>query len=232
MKKGIIIVLCVFLSSTAFSQLPILVKLNNGQDIFTNYAYITNSGSFLSGPFVRIDGKRGARYKISEVAYVQGRDQFGKERYFLPVYQSGFNIFAERLHHAERISIFYTDITNWSAGFGYTNRHYKYTLDDSELRKVNIRNLQYDLADNPISMDYIKKAKSTRTVQTILYAAGAGLLIHGFSSLIGDVDEPGPIGRTPSIPPTLIVGVIAVNVPWFLNNGKQNKLVDALKVYK
>jgi len=231
MKKLFAAVLFIVLPYTVFSQLPILVKLNNGQDVFTNYAYITNNGSFFSGPYVRVDGKKGPKIKIRAVDYIKGRDQYGKERYFLPVYQGGFKIFAERLYDAERISIFYTDVMNWSGGFGYANRHYKYSFDNSELKKVNIRNLQYDLSNNPVSLDYIKKAKTTRTFQTVLYAVGAGLLIHGFSSMIGDVDDPGPIGQTPKISPTLILGVIAVNVPWFLNKGKQENLVNALEAY-
>lgn len=231
MKKLFALILLVGLPYSVFSQLPILIKLNNGQDVFTNYAFITNSGSFLSGPYVRIDERRGPKIKIQEVEYIKGRDQYGKERYFLPVYQGGFKIFAERLYDTERVSIFYTDVMNWSGGFGYANRHYKYSFDNSELKKVNIRNLQYDLADNPVSLDYIKKAKTTRTVQTVLYAVGAGLLIHGISSMAGDVEDPGPIGQAPKIAPTLIIGAIALNVPWFLNRGKQDNLVNALKAY-
>ncbi len=225
---SLLIILVCCLSQTCFSQGPIKVKLSSGDEIHTRYAYLSNGYSF-DVPFVRIDGKKGRKIPISSISYVEGTDQDGTYRYFEPIYRFR-KIWAERSYVSDRIKIYYTNIETGSWDFTYRSKYYVYKKDESAFKKLKMKNLKLDLADNVKSMDHLKKGKTLQWIQAALYVSGAAILVGSvvkeFSN--NELTEP---GENPGIPAGIIVGGISLNIPWFLNPVKQKHFTNALKAY-
>ena len=217
---------------TASAQGPIKIKMTSGKEVFTNYAFLSNGYGFSKG-YVRIDGKKGEKIAIESVDFIEGIDQDRKERYFEPI-QYYSKIWAERSYNSERIKIYYTDIRTGGWNYSYRSKYYLYKKDASTFKKLKMQNLKLDLADNPASMDHLKKGKTIQWIQAALYVAGTAILVSSIASELGN-NEPGqvgPPGETPGIPPGLIIGAITLNIPWFLNPAKQKHYVNALKAYE
>lgn len=210
---------------------PINVHLKDSSIVTTDYARVSNVG--FSGPYVRVDDSKGEKISIKEVAYIEGKDQYGAYRYFKPLTPFGLTgvIWGERTYATDRVELYYTRVSTWSAGVSYNSKYYQYSKDNQPLKKMSMSNLKVDLADNVASMNYLKKAKGTQLTQVALYVVGSVLLVKGFSDMFSA--ETPPVGATPQvhIAPEVIIGTIALNIPWFLNTEKQKNFIKALKEY-
>lgn len=220
--------LFLFISISSFSQGPIKIKLVSGDEVYTRYAYLSN-GYNWNEPYVRIDEKKGRKIPISSVSFIEGTDQDGEFRYFEPIYRFR-KIWAERSYTSDRVRIYYTDIETGSWDFTYRSKYYVYKKDDSSFKKLKMKNLKIDLADNKSSIEHLKKAKTLQWIQAALYVSGAAILVGSVVSEFSD-DELSEPGETPGIPPGIIIGGITLNIPWFLNPIKQKHFNNALKAY-
>lgn len=160
---------------------------------------------------------------------------------------SGSSIFAERIRKG-RINLYEHETTSssptyYSASAGmYTsgistkkiNNYYNKGFVD--LKKTSYKNLVYDLDDNIESSIYLKKYKSVRDAQTILYIAGGVTLISGLATLIhktkdwdGSDSEPEP-NVTGSIV-AIGLGASCFWVSYFISFSKPKHLRNAIDFY-
>lgn len=103
------------------------------------------------------------------------------------------------------------------------NRWDYYSIDNGPLKKVRYRFLKKDLQESTKAMKVVKQVTNLRIVSAVLYTGGTALIVGGVASLANTEDN--------SIPPGLIVGVIAFNANFFLLDTKRNKLLQAIEIY-
>lgn len=230
MKNLIFLLLAWSFPAFLLAQEAITIHFDNGEQLLADKAYISNFSSNYH-PYILLDKKEGPYYSIDEIESMQGHDKKGRDRYVIPVNHEGKAIFAQRLYQSEKLSVYYTGIIDFRANFDQVNRHYRYSFNHSDLKIININNLQSDLFDNHISMEYLKKAKKVRTIQNTLYVIGAGLLAHGLLSMTDEVEESASLNRIPTFPASFIAGAIVANIPWFLKGKKRKHMINALKAY-
>ena len=209
---------------------PINVHLKTGDILSTQYALLTNN-SFLSRPFVRIHDKKGEKITIDRVIHVEGTDQNGQYKFFKPIQLMGSEIWGERTFHSERVDIYYTDVVSFTGASYYKSKYFQYSKDSRPLKKLNYSNLKIDLADNAGSMQHVERGNKLRITQLLLYGLGAGLVVAGAADILNDDELDGTGDTSFSVPPTLIVGAIALNIPWFINPAKDKHFVNALEEY-
>lgn len=112
----------------------------------------------------------------------------------------GVSSFTERIRKGEinlyeKVTITtYPDHINYTTGMytvGMPTKNIKnyYNKGFGDLKKANYQNLSLDLADNPESIIYLNKYKSTRDAQTVLYIVGGATLIAGFATLINKTTD-------------------------------------------
>lgn len=215
---------------------PIDVYLKSGKVISTRYVYISQGGGF-SGPFVRVQPNSKDKIKIDDVDHIEGVDQTGKHRYVRPVDWRLSTIWAERTYQSDRISLYYVGIVQWGLGVSTTKwKYFQYTKDDGPLTKLSIRNVSRDVGDNPESASFIRKSKTNRILQALLYTTGGVLVITSAVKDLNSVDKPDstpdPAKDDFKLPVGFIAGAACIALPLALKPGKQKNLVNALEVYK
>lgn len=230
MEKTFFILIICSLPLFSFAQEPIAIKFYNGEQLIAQDAFISNH-NHRNVPYILLNKKAGPYFSIDEIESLEGMDKKGRERYVIPVINDGNSIFAQRLFHSQEISIYYTGLTDFDDNFIQRNNYFKYTLHNSVLQEINIKNLQMDLGENKISLDYLQKAKRIRNLQAAIYVIGAGLIAHGLLSMRSEVNELVHMNKTASIPATFIAGALVVNIPSFFNKSKRKNMINALKEY-
>ena len=237
MKKLLLLILLIA-ATPAWAQYSkgILIILNDGDSVQTNYVGINNANTLFKGPHVQLDpNDKRQRISISEIKSIEGFDSRTQNyRYFRRLDGQFNNTLAERSIKSEHIEAYYYDSYHQSGmyGGGYSWRHLYYSKDGSALKKARFGNLKKDLADNPESLAYLKKVQSLRMAQVALYGAGIGLVVAAVSSL--NNQPMGPGAEQVGIPNGLVLGVLgiaALRVPFFLNKPKQNHMTKALEAY-
>lgn len=208
----------------------IKIFLNSGDVISTNYAMIHETG--LGGPFVKIDEKNGKRFPIREVEHIEGIDQDGEFRYFMPVKVSGFTLWGERIIQSDRITVYYTNVRSGGWGTNYKMQYYVYSKDGGPVRKMKHSNLIEDLSDNPESLEHLKVGNALSITQGVLYIGGAALLAVGIKQMSDDLDKSVMDDTETHIPPAFIVGLATYYVPFFMQGAKQDRFLRALESYK
>ncbi|MEQ8469846.1 MAG: hypothetical protein RIC35_01595 [Marinoscillum sp.] len=212
-------------------NVPINIHLKSGETISTQYAYLNSNGGF-SQPYVRIDNKKGEKITIDRVTHVEGFDQYSKYKYFQPIKLQGRNIWGERTYNSDRINIFYTNIISGTWTASYKSKYFQYEKDGQPLKKLTYANLKIDLADNPESIESLKKGNALKITQILLYGLGATLIGVGIANDFSNDELSDPNDTSIKIPPAVIAGAITLYIPWFINGPKQNHFVNALKAYK
>lgn len=226
-------ILLLFISFTALAQIgPINIHLTSGKIISTHYAYLYSGYS----SYLRIHEKRGEKISIDQVDHIEGKDQYGKYRYFIPI-RLGNAVWAERGYASDRIVIYHTDIVTGTMAANYKPKSCLYTKDGGQLQKLKLKYLKRDLADCPASLEHLRKGKNIGKAQAGVRVASISLLIAGFISMVNDsnVEAPGSSTETnssPDIPPSIIVGAVAAWIPILMENSKREKYLDALKAYQ
>jgi len=209
---------------------PINIHLKSGRVISTQYAYLYSG--FNS--YLRIHERKGERISIGQVHHVEGTDQKGNYRYFLPVFW-GNEVWAERVFTSDRIEIYQTDILTGTMTATLRSKSNLYSKDGGSLQPLKLRNLKKDLADCPASMEYLKKGKKISTTQTVIYVTSYSLILAGIVSFANDASaaNPGdPETSGPSIPPTIIIGAVGAWIPFIMGNAKREKYLEALRAYE
>jgi len=230
MRKVFFLLLTTLVPFVLFAQESITISFDNGEKLLAENAYISNFSS-NSLPYILLNKKEGPYYSINEIESLQGTDKKGRERLVVPVEYKGKSVFAQLLFQSEKVSIYYSGVTDFSANFDQVNTHYRYSFSNANLKVINIKNLQSDLQDNEISMEYLRKAKKVRNIQTTLYAIGAGLLAHGLLSMTDQMERTALYNQSTSIPATFLAGAVVVNIPWFLKSSKRKYMINSLKTY-
>lgn len=215
----------------------ILIILNNGDSIRSNYVGINNNHSLLKGPHVQLNpDDKNQRLRISEVKSIEGFDPDKQTyRYFRRLDYPNNNTLAERSIKTERIEAYYFDSFYQSGmyGGGYNWRHLHYSKDGAPLKKAEYANLKRDLSDNPEALAHLHKANSLRITQFVMYGLGTALIIAGISKLVNERPGPG-YQEDPGVDKTLVLGVmgaVMLRIPFFLNNPKRDHMTKALEAY-
>jgi len=234
--KYIIFYLFIFFSFSLHGQFysPIKVELNSGEVIGTNYAYLYYAS--FKGAVVRIHDENGPVLKAKDVKKIEGINQDGDSLYFETIDFRASKIWLRRTFKSERIEIFTESMTQRNIGTGasFTWKLDYYRKDDGEIKPAKYQFMKHDLQDNAESMKYLKKANTAKIAQLILYGAGVGFLINGIAQFANE-DPPPPGGSTsssPSVSPSLILGVGCFLVPLIINPSKQDNFIKSLKVYE
>lgn len=212
----------------------ILIQTNRGDSLYTNYAMFSG-GYYSESAYIRIDDKKGRKLTINEVNHVEGFDQKGDYRYIVPLRRptSSYTFWGERLEKTERATIYYTDFSSssWSQTVRLRPSNLYYTFDKSSLTKLNYSNVKGDVSEFPSAQPHMKKSKALQITQAIMYTAGAGMIIYGiaktFEPIPPDPDGSPGIGG-PNLHPTVFVGALFINVPFFMTSAKQKHLRKAL----
>lgn len=134
---------------------------------------------------------------------------------------SGTSSFTERIRKG-KINLYEKETTTYNPGHfnpstgmysgGMATRNIKnyYNKEFGDLKKANYQNLSLDLSDNPESMIYLNKYKTTRDAQTVLYIVGGATLIAGFATLINKTkDWDGSDSQTE---PNVFGNIVAIGV--------------------
>jgi hypothetical protein len=210
---------------------PINIHYKSGRVVSTYYAYLFSGYD----SYLKIHEKKGEKVSINLIDHVEGTDEKGNFRYIKPV-NLGNWVWAERGFTSDRITIYHTDIVTGSMAATYKPKSCLYSKDGGSLQPLKLKYLKLDLADCPESLVHLKKAKNIAKAQAVVYVASYSLIIAGIVGFVNDAsndtseDEPSSSG--PSIPPALIIGAVGAYIPFFMNDAKREKCLDALKVYK
>jgi hypothetical protein len=228
----LVTVLLFFLSSIANAQKgPINVYYKSGRVVSTYYAYLFSGYD----SYLRIHEKKGEKVSINLIDHIEGTDEKGNYRYIKPVEWGGL-VWAERGFTSDRIVIYHTDIVTGSMAATHKPKSCLYSKDGGPLQPLKLKYLNKDLADCPESVDHLKKAKRIAKAQVAVYAASYSLIAVGIVGFISnsstDTTEDEPESTSVSIPPTILIGALGAYIPFFMNDAKREKCLDALKVYK
>lgn len=223
MKYIFSLTLFILLPYCARSQTqPITIFLNSGKVIQTNYVYLYSG----SKSYVRINSKKGEKFSIDKVDFIEGYDRNTDHRYFNPIKFSYNTVWGERTFVSERIKIYAT--SNYDFNYKAKNGS-MYIKDDGKTRDIKYRNLKQDLSDNATAMKYLKKGNGLRITQNSMWAASVVMVVVGFVQL---VDRPLPEPGNADIPPIMYLSVGMALVPWLLEVPKKNHYRDALRNYE
>lgn len=220
-----ILVLLLLLPTLAYTQNHgIEVKLSTQKSIYTNNIYIYSN--YLNS-YARVDGRFGEKIPINRIKYIQGTDNEGHKRYFTPIRYKGYTRWGERTFVSERIKIYSTtkfDL-NYPAKAGDV-----YIKDHGSIQDLKYKFLKQDLSDDPVAMEYLKKANGLRTTQTLFWTASVGLFIAGVVKMSNTpLGEPGE--ESVSIPPAFLLASGVNLVAWILEIPKREKFREALQNY-
>lgn len=146
--------------------------------------------------------------------------------------------FAQR-QSTGRISTYFTYRTDYSnmypgmgigyggyryGGLGYgmptQRRVYYFSKDNSELQPLNYQNLRVAVSDNAGSMAVLQKYKQGKVTQTVMYIAGAALMIGGLTQSSGN-----------GISPLVYVGAGVSILPALLQFTRKDRLSEAIELY-
>ncbi|MCZ8214647.1 MAG: hypothetical protein O9262_00330 [Cyclobacteriaceae bacterium] len=183
---------------------------------------------------MRIHERRGEKISIDRVHHIEGKDQKGNYRFFKPI-EPSFNrkVWAERSYTSARIVIYNTDIAPGAMYAGYKPKNCFYTKDNGPLLPLKLKTLKKDLGDSEASLEYLKKGKNIGKAQMGFRAASLALLIAGVVSFANDSSTDNQnMDEGPSVPPAIIGGVVCAWIPVFMESGKKQRYVEALKAYK
>jgi hypothetical protein len=210
---------------------PINIHLNSGKIISTHYAYLYSGYN----SYLRIHEKKGEKISIDQVDHIEGIDEAGNYRYFLPVVW-GNEVWAERGFTSDRIVIYHTDIVTGKMASTHKPRSCLYSKDGGPLRQLKLKYLKKDLADCPASLEYLKKGKKVGIAQTAVYVASYSLIVGGIVGFIAETSdkelEDPESSSAASIPPAVLIGALGSAIPLLMNNAKREKYLDALKAYQ
>lgn len=240
MKKLFFLFLCLAgVSAWAQNKPGILIILNNGDSLHSNYVGINNVNTIFRGPHIRLHPEdKKQRISISEVNSIEGFDSSTQKYRYFKRLNTGYNVLAERAFKSDRIATYYFD--SYHAGIyggGYSWRHLHYSKNGAPLAKASYANLKRDLSDNPIALTHLKKANQLRITQYVMYGIGTGLLVASFQRFLSDAKKnvPGaPMDEDMGPDQVVVLGVagaIMLRIPFFLNNPKQRELNKALEAY-
>lgn len=214
--------------SAAAQTDPINIHLKSGKIIATRYVYLYSGYD----SHLRIHEKNGENISIGMVDHIEGFDENENYRYFKPI-QWGNLVWAERGFTSDRIIIYHTDIVTGTMAVKYKPKNCLYSKDESPLRHLKLKYLKRDLADCPASLEYLGKGKKIGAAQVGISIVGYSLITAGMVTLINaPSNEDTEDHSVPEIPPTILMGGIAVLIPVFMTNLKRQKYQDALKVYE
>ncbi len=237
----IIVALFLFLPiSLAAQTSKYYVGLENGDVINGNQ--VRFKSPMFGRDHILIDDHN--RFELDEVAYYQNEDGYFKK--FTP---PGWpkEAFFKREVEGERIEVYsklgsYTSYrpvggigtTGMGVGMSMTPnynfvRHDYYTKDNADPLTMSFANLNKDLADNPMSMDVLKKVRTLRTVTAILYVVGAAFTLAGISETFNH--QSGDANQQIQISPFLIGGVVTLAIPNFLRSSKRKNMLAAVVAY-
>jgi hypothetical protein len=227
--------LIILLSITAFAVKAqngsIDVHLTSGKIISTRYVYLyTSSDSYL-----RVHEKNGEKISIDLIDHVEGYDQAGNYRYFMPIDLQYNVIWGERGFMSDRITIYHTDIVTGTMSASHKPKRCLYSKDGGPLRRIKLKYLKTDLADCAASQEHLKKGKRIGGAQAGVYVASYSLIIAGMITLVNDSSDKDNDPETrsgPSLPPTVLIGALGAWIPSIMSNAKRERYLDALKVYK
>ncbi|HEY3403956.1 MAG TPA: hypothetical protein VGK59_11245 [Ohtaekwangia sp.] len=216
------------ISFSAAGQGEINIHLKSGRIIPTRYVYLYSGYH----SYVKIHEKKGEKIPITLVDHVEGPDETGHYRYIIPVN----DIWAERGFTSDRITIFHTDIVSGKMAAGYKPKSCLYSKDGGPLKSVKLRNLKEDIAECAASMEYIKKGKRIGGTQTLVRVVSYSLIIAGIIDTadnfsVANPDDPESDSGS-GISPMVIIGAAGAWVPFFMENAKRQKYIEALKVYQ
>ncbi|MEO1052317.1 MAG: hypothetical protein AAFX87_16915 [Bacteroidota bacterium] len=230
--KTVILSLLVLLSvSTLAQKKAIQVHLTTGEILSSNYVMMYQATGF-GQPYLKINSRKGDRIGIKQVSFVEGFDHNNTYKYYKPLDISGSLTWAERTFKSDRIELFYTNVSEFDWSVTYKNRFYRYIKDEGYSKRMKYSQLRADLADNPLSLEYLKKANKTRIAQTLLYVLGSALIITGSVQWLSD-DELDPPGEASlDLPAAVFIGAATLYIPLIINGSKKNNFIKALQVYE
>ena len=214
----------------------ILIILNNGDSIKSNYVGINNTSTLFKGPHVQLDPvDKQQRVNISEIKSIEGYDSKTQTyRYFRRLDATYNNVLAERTINNEHIQAYYFDAYYQSGmyGGGYSWRHLHYSKDGGPIVKANYSNLKRNLFDSPEAAEHLKKASSLRIAQYSLYAVGTGLIVTAVHSLVSQPTGPGQESSGSDNGLAYgIMGAVLLRIPMFLESPKRDHMEKALRAY-
>lgn len=215
------------------SNSNLFIILVNNDTIYAEYSLKYKNPPFKS-PFLNVD--KDLKIDVATVKAYQNEDGYFKK------FNYGYTqpTFYERVLKGNRIEGYSKIVVTQSYtpnpyGGGFYNsssqKLYYYSKDGRQLEKMNIRNLERDLKDNPASLLELKKAKSKDYISAGFYIAGAAMIIASIASMdvAGSGDPSSSYG--PKIPPLLIIGGATLSIPWFIRSGKINNMTNAIQMY-
>lgn len=228
-----ITILMTLLTFKSFGQNgPINIHLNTNEIISTRYAYLYSS----SQSYVRIDERKGQKIPINSVDHIEGFDEKGNYRFFLPVRITPQRlVWAERGFSSERIVIYHTDIVTGTMAANHKPKSCLYSKDNGPIKPLDLRDLRSDLGDCPASIEFLRKGKNIGIAQAGVRIVSYALILGGTIKFLSDasVQEPGdPSKGGPDIPAGIIVGAVTAWIPVLMANEKNERYLEALKAYK
>lgn len=219
------------------------IGLYNGERIYASK--IRMKSPLFKGDFFLLDDS--LRYPTNSIKYYQNRDGF-----FVRVGDvTGRNAFAKRIMDG-RISKYYTTVSAYQdpyfwgnpyyggryygSRYGYgmpynsgmsSRRIYFFSKDGGELQDFNVNNLQEAMADNPASLETLRRYRQSRVIETGLSLVGAGLLAYGLSQSFTQTSY----GAQFSASPLLYAGVGVSVIPIVTRLFKKDKITQAIELY-
>lgn len=208
---------------------PIKVYYKSRKVVSTAYVYLFSG---YSSSYLRIHEKKGEKIDIGLIDHIEGTDESGNTRYFVPIETSNLStVWAERGFMSDRITIYHTDIVTGKMAASYKPKNCLYSKDGSNLKPLKLKYLKEDLADCPESLVHLRKGKRVVAVQAAVCVASYALVIAGSVQFITDASGREPGDGSPGVPPIVFLGAIGAWTPLIIGNLKRERYLDALKAY-
>lgn len=215
MKKSTILILFLILSSNSvFAQETDFVVLKNDSvvtgDLTINGKMFSQS-MFILDDSVFIKQQEIKAYQLDGEYYLRMPFGFG-DRFALRIEEGNLDLYSRPFNYVSSMNGMYVE----------SQRMY-FIKGDGPLKNLNGANIYEAVADNPVSLDFMKKRQGLTVVQVIGALAGIGLTASAFANL--EPDETPNVGA--------MVGGISVFagsiwIPYF---AKADLLDKAIKSY-
>jgi hypothetical protein len=167
------------------------------------------------------------RVLIDSVDYIEGSDRFANPVYYKPLRIQGWLTWTTRVFHSNRISIYFNRINHFRKG---AYNYYYYTKDDGRPKRLSMKDVSRDVADDPTAMIYIKRAKVAKGISTTLTCVGGAMSIASMF-VFSTRDALHPVVADDRMPGLFVGGVSFLSMPFFVRSTWQRNLVEGLESY-
>jgi len=223
--------LLLFVTFSSYSQNKSIEILLKTDSIITTKWIELHDFPFFQSPFIKIHNIDGPKIKIRSIQNYKGYDQNGNYRQLDVI---DFNTkrkyyFTERnfqLDSTGKVKIYFDQLIFGLDDNSYKIENVKYSLNNSEIRDLNYRNVKNDLIDIINSDNNLKKVNQIRIIQYISIGLGAALLTD---VLIENWDPTDSEFMNKESNLKFIASGLLLTFPFTLKKPKQKRLLKVLR---